>query len=79
MCFFLSSAAIEFCLHQINKGLASTSYEAFRQLDREIKRLEDMERFEQMNNARIEQPERIKRAIDINTLVILTEQNNKDN
>ena len=38
-----------------------------------------MERFEQMNNARIEQPERIKRAIDINTLVILTEQNNKDN
>ena len=76
---YFGSAAIEFCLNQIDKKLATTPYEAFRLLDSEIKRLEEMEHLEQLNNARIEQLNSIKRAIDINTLVILSDQNRRYN
>lgn len=71
-------AAIEFCLGQIRKKLANTAAEAFRQLDAEIKREEQMAYLEQMNNARMEQLENIKRAIEINTLVTSIVEENKN-
>lgn len=74
---YFSVEAIEFCLSQVRKKMANTAAEAFRQLDAEIKRLEHMEHLEQMNNARMEQLNEIKRAIEINTLVTLMEQENK--
>ncbi|MBQ8310500.1 MAG: hypothetical protein IJX80_05750 [Clostridia bacterium] len=70
---FFYTAAIEFCLNQVRKKLAVTAKEAFQQLDAEIKRLEQMEYLEQMNNERMEQLNNIKRAIDINTLVTIAE------
>ena len=74
-------AAIEFCLGQVRKKLANTAAEAFRQLNAEIKRVEQMEYLEQMNSERMEQLESIKRAIEINTLVtsIAEENRNKNN
>ncbi len=74
---YFYTAAIEFCLTQVRKKLANTATEAFQQLDAEIKHLEQMEYWEQMNNARLEQLNDIKRAIDINTLVTLVEQDKK--
>ena len=74
---YFSVEAIEFCLSQVNKKLACTPTEAFRQLDAEIKRLEQMEHWEQMNQAKIAKLNEIQRAIEINTLVTLTEENNK--
>jgi len=75
---YFYASAIEFCLTQVRKRLANTATEAFQQLDAEIKRLEQMEYLEQMNYARMEQLNEIKRAIDINTLVTLVEHE-KDN
>ena len=72
---YFSVAAIEFCLDQIRKKLANTATEAFQQLDAEIKRLEQMEYLEQLNDARAEQLNEIKRAIDLNTLVTIAGQN----
>lgn len=66
---YFSVAAIEFCLSQVQKKLANTATEVFRQLDAEIKRLEHMEYLEQMNDAQLEQLSEIKRAIDVNTMV----------
>ncbi len=71
---YFSVAAIEFCLTQVRKKLANTATEAFQQLEDEIKRLEQMAHLEQMNTAQMEQLENIKRAIHINTLVTLIEQ-----
>ncbi|MBE6640056.1 MAG: hypothetical protein E7619_00570 [Ruminococcaceae bacterium] len=71
---YFSVEAIEFCLTQVRKKLANTATEAFQQLEDEIKRLEQMARLEQMNTAQMEQLENIKRAIHINTLVTLIEQ-----
>ena len=73
---YFYSAAIEFCLSQIRKKLANTATEAFRQLEAEIKRLEQMEQLEQMHFAEMEQLSSIKRSIDINTLATLMEQEN---
>jgi glucosamine 6-phosphate synthetase-like amidotransferase/phosphosugar isomerase protein len=73
-------AAIEFCLGQVRKKLANTAAEAFRQLNAEIKRVEQMEYLEQMNSERMEQLESIKRAIEINTLVTsIAEENRSKN
>ena len=74
---YFYTAAIEFCLTQVRKRLANTAREAFQQLDAEIKRLEHMEHLEQMNYAQMEQLNNIKRAIDINTLVTLAEQDKR--
>ena len=74
---YFTVAAIEFCLSQIRRKLASTSKEVFLRLDAEIKRLEHMEHLEQLNNAQLESMYEIKRAIDINTLVTLSEQNRR--
>lgn len=71
-------AAIEFCLGQVRKKMASTATEAFRQLDAEIKRVEQMEYLERMNNERMEQLESIKRAIEINTLVTSIAEENRN-
>ena len=71
---YFSVEAIEFCLTQVRKKLANTATEAFQQLEDEIKRLEQMAHLEQMNTAQMEQLENIKRAIHINTLVTLIEQ-----
>ena len=70
---YFSVAAIGFCLAQVRRKLASTASEAFRLLDAEIKRLEHMEYLEELNNAQLEQLNGIRRAVDINTLVTLTE------
>ena len=75
---YFSVVAIEFCLNQIRKKMANSAAEAFRQLDAEIKRLEQMEYLEQMNNAKMEQLNDIKRAIEINTLITLAEQEKKN-
>lgn len=69
--------AIAFCLTQVRKKLANTAEEAFRQLDREIRRLEQLEYLEEMNAARMEELEDIKRAIHVNSLITLAEQNRK--
>ena len=76
---YFYTAAIEFCLTQMRKKLANTATEAFQQLEAEIKRLEQMEQLEQMHAAEMEQLGSIKRAIDINTLVTIMEQENKRN
>lgn len=73
---YFYTAAIEFCLAQIRKQLAYTAKEAFQQLDAEIKRLEQIEYLEQMNDAHLEQLNNIQRAIDINTFITLSKQNN---
>lgn len=74
---YFSVAAIEFCLSQVRKRLASTPSEAFRLLEAEIKRLEQMEYLEQMNEAHLQRLDEIKRAIDINTLVVSIENRNR--
>ena len=74
---YFSVAAIEFCLSQVRKRLASTPSEAFRLLEAEIKRLEQMEYLEQMNEAHMQRLDEIKRAIDINTLVVSIENRNR--
>lgn len=74
---YFYTGAIEFCLAQMRKKLANTATEAFQQLEAEIKRLEQMEHFEQMHIAEMEQLGNIKRAVDINTFVTLMEQENK--
>ena len=76
---YFSVAAIEFCLTQVRRRLATTATEAFRMLDAEIKRLEHLEYLEQMNEAQMEQLSDIKRAININTLITLTANNNNNN
>ena len=72
---YFSVAAINFCLTQVRKKLATTATEAFRQLDAEIKRMEQMAYMEELNNAQLEQLSEIKRAIDINTMVTIAEHN----
>lgn len=74
---YFSVAAIEFCLTQVRKKIATTATEAFRLLEAEIKRLEQIELLEQMNDAQAEQLEDIKRAIQINTLVTMNSQYKK--
>ena len=74
---YFSVAAIEFCLSQVRKRLASTPSEAFRLLEAEIKRLEQMEYLEQMNEAHLQRLDEIKRAIDINTLVVSIEKRSR--
>ena len=74
---YFSVAAIEFCLSQVRKRLASTASEAFRLLEAEIKRMEQMEYLEQMNEAHLQRLDDIKHAIDINTLVVSIENRNK--
>jgi len=75
---YFSVAAIEFCLTRIRKKLATTATEAFRQLEAEINRLEQMDYLERMHEERTEQLNNIERAIYINTLVSLSEQNRND-
>lgn len=75
---YFYTSAIEFCITQVRKKLANTATEAFQQLDIEIKRLEQMEYLEQMNNAHMEQLNDIKRAIYINTLINLAQQDKKE-
>lgn len=72
---YFSVAAIEFGLNQVRKKIANTATEAFRQLEAEIQHLEQMEYLQQMNDARIAQLNDVKRAIEINTLVTLVNQN----
>lgn len=75
---YFSVVAIEFCLNQVRKKLANTASEAFRQLDAEIKRLEHMEYLEQMNNEQMDRLDDIKRAIEINTMITLAEQEKRN-
>lgn len=75
---YFSVIAIEFCLNQVRKKLANTASEAFRQLDAEIKRLEHMEYLEQMNNEQMDRLDDIKRAIEINTMITLAEQEKRN-
>jgi hypothetical protein len=76
---YFSVAAIEFCLSQVRKKLANSASEAFRQLEAEIKRLEQMEYLEELSNAHMEQLNDIKRAIEINTLITMAEQDKRKN
>ena len=72
---YFSVGAIEFCLGQIRKKLATSATEAFQQLDAEIKRLEQMAYLEELSESQSEQLNEIKRAIDLNTLVTIAGQN----
>ena len=71
-------AAIEFCLTQMRKKLANTATDAFRQLESEIKRIEQMEYIEELHSARMEELNGIKKAIQVNTLVHLAEYNKRN-
>ena len=71
---YFSVAAIEFCLTRVRTKMASTAAEALRQLEAEIKRLEQLERLEQMNNAALEQLNDIKRAIEVSRLISIAEE-----
>ena len=71
---YFSVAAIEFCLTRVRMKMASTAAEALRQLEAEIKRLEQLERLEQMNYAALEQLNDIKRAIEIRALINTAEE-----
>ncbi|MBQ2987715.1 MAG: hypothetical protein IJD59_01265 [Clostridia bacterium] len=75
---YFSVAAIEFCLNQVRKKVATTAPEAFRQLDAEIRRLEHMEHLEQMNNAQMEKLEDIERAINLNTIITAMKEEEKN-
>ena len=75
---YFCTAAIKFCLSQVHKKLANTATEAFRQLEAEIKRLEQMEYLEQMHSAQMDQLDDIKRAIQVNTMITLAEQNRRN-
>ena len=72
---YFSVAAIEFCISAVRKKLATTDVEVFRLLDNEIKRMEHRVLLEEMHEARIEQLESIKEAIDTNTMVTWAEYN----
>lgn len=76
---YFSVAAIEFCLTQVRKKLANTAKEAFRLLEAEIKRYKQMEYMEQLNNAQMEKLNDIQRAINVNTLITLAEQDKRKN
>lgn len=72
---YFYSSAIEYIISVFDRRLADSMKEAFKLLEAEIQRSEDMERQNELNESLLHEIQQLKHAVDINTYITYQTQN----